>query len=143
MRSLVLILALVVGQVHACAVAYFCSSGEVCRTCEAPPYAGESAQQHQKACATQDDCGALASTTDDCRDCCELTTCPDAGQTKLGAPSVFAADVAAILPSVVALPSPARGRVPWAIKPVKAHRSHAPPGIAGSRAPPSSSVKTV
>lgn len=67
--AVILLLALIVGQVHACKVLFVCPDGAVCQTCESSACTPDSGKG--------DACGYQAPRSADgsCRDCCTARFC--------------------------------------------------------------------
>ena len=128
-RALILIWLLIIGQVHACSGAWVLPDGQECQTCPPGPCLDGEFERHA-------DQSILTSGSQDCHECCTLTSCTDYNEKQTAVPSQQFQPVFAILPESICLPV-VRNIV---CKVVFAHIEqgfpNAPPSTSPSRAPP-------
>jgi hypothetical protein len=127
-RILLLILALAVGQAHACSAFYLCADGAVCSTCSDSP--------SETQFSDIDVCADAATEPADCQACCELAACATETQSAALALSVQFQQPAAFVEPSLDLPIEPKTRASHGIVGFESQLTHGPPGNVDSRGPP-------
>ena len=129
-RALILIWLIVAGQLHACSSAWILPDGSKCPACPIEPCIASSSLQ----CQNQVKFGLAAS--NDCHDCCKLSSCGDHQETPKAVQSQQHDPVLAILAPTI---SPAGSRIVVCsaiFTHIEEGFPNAPPSASSSRAPP-------
>lgn len=128
-RALLLIWLLLLGQAHACSGAWVLPDGKECPTCpHGPCIDGDVERQAEPTISTNG--------SQDCHECCTLTSCTDSDDKQTAVPSQQFQPVFAILPEAASLPAGRNIVCKVVFAHIEAGFPNAPPATSSSRAPP-------